>query len=359
MGVIRFLLALSVIITHSTPLAGISLMNGDMAVTCFFIVSGFLMTFILEEKYVGKTKQFAINRILRIYPAYLASLVFAMAFYYFIPNGHHNPYNSLSGLLESDGLLLFFMSITTNLTLLGADLSRYLNFTPVGEFIFPNFLHRGEGNSAHNLLFVPQAWTLPIELMFYLLAPWIVRFKTSRIFLLLALLSLLYYLAWTYAGEVHMPFDPSSFFPLQLPYFVLGVLACRGWKTLKVGIDHKKIWVGYVPKFSFMFAVFLLFAGYTIHKQTEISPIYIYLLFAFSLPGVFEFGKLLSYDTPIGEYSYPMYLFHYPISKTVDQWVSPAYEGWLTLIMTLVVCAVYIQWVDRHIQRVRFAIARR
>ncbi len=73
MGVIRALLAISVLITHSEPILGISLLNGDQAVTCFYIISGFLITLILCEKYAD-LRGFYVNRALRIYVPYLTAL---------------------------------------------------------------------------------------------------------------------------------------------------------------------------------------------------------------------------------------------------------------------------------------------
>ena len=50
MGLIRFLLAIAVIIVHSTPILGNNL-GADIAVLSFFIISGFYMAMILNEKY--------------------------------------------------------------------------------------------------------------------------------------------------------------------------------------------------------------------------------------------------------------------------------------------------------------------
>ncbi len=51
MGTFRTLLAISVLITHSGPIFGVKLLNGDMAIHLFFVISGFLMSLILSEKY--------------------------------------------------------------------------------------------------------------------------------------------------------------------------------------------------------------------------------------------------------------------------------------------------------------------
>ncbi|MDH6355821.1 peptidoglycan/LPS O-acetylase OafA/YrhL [Dysgonomonas sp. PH5-45] len=77
MGIIRLLLAISVVINHSTAIFGCRLVGGAVAVQAFYIISGFYMAMILTEKYVGKGsyKLFISNRFLRLYPIYWAILL--------------------------------------------------------------------------------------------------------------------------------------------------------------------------------------------------------------------------------------------------------------------------------------------
>ena len=62
-----------------------------MAVTCFYIVSGFLITLILNEKYMDNIKAFYINRGLRIYVPYLAALVFSFVVFALMTTPAHDP----------------------------------------------------------------------------------------------------------------------------------------------------------------------------------------------------------------------------------------------------------------------------
>ena len=64
MGTIRLLLAISVVIAHSNPFFGQRLWEGEIAVELFFIISGFYMALILNEKYntTEKTVIFYQNR---------------------------------------------------------------------------------------------------------------------------------------------------------------------------------------------------------------------------------------------------------------------------------------------------------
>src|ERR1700747_2964117 len=79
MGIIRFLLAISVVIHHCGPLFGIyHLIGGQIAVQSFFIISGFYMSLILNEKYVGinnSYRLFITNRFFRLFPIYWTVLL--------------------------------------------------------------------------------------------------------------------------------------------------------------------------------------------------------------------------------------------------------------------------------------------
>src|SRR6185437_11934638 len=81
MGLIRLLLALAVVATHCGPIFGCNLVGGQIAVQSFFIISGFYMSVILNEKYVGVNNSYRLfitNRFMRLYPIYWAVFVATM-----------------------------------------------------------------------------------------------------------------------------------------------------------------------------------------------------------------------------------------------------------------------------------------
>src|SRR5689334_17258530 len=73
MGIIRFILALSVALWH-VPQAPLKLVYAAPAVLGFFIISGFYMAMVLTEKYKD-ARSFYVARFWRLYPAYAAMLV--------------------------------------------------------------------------------------------------------------------------------------------------------------------------------------------------------------------------------------------------------------------------------------------
>ena len=74
MGTFRFLLAMSVTLGHFGTVWGYHIMNGRMAVQCFFMISGFLISLVLSQKYDPGTADgralFYTNRALRIFVPY-------------------------------------------------------------------------------------------------------------------------------------------------------------------------------------------------------------------------------------------------------------------------------------------------
>jgi peptidoglycan/LPS O-acetylase OafA/YrhL len=73
----RYLLAALVAQTHLWPVGGV-LWTGNIAVFAFYTLSGYLMTRVLNTRYGFTwrgTGAFALNRILRLWPAYLAILL--------------------------------------------------------------------------------------------------------------------------------------------------------------------------------------------------------------------------------------------------------------------------------------------
>src|SRR5450759_1833879 len=97
MGIIRVLLALSVVAAHFGGIWNLRFVGGQVAVQSFYIISGFYMSLILNEKYVGKNKSYKLfitNRFLRLYPIYWTVLLLTIIFCItvaIITNSHSAP----------------------------------------------------------------------------------------------------------------------------------------------------------------------------------------------------------------------------------------------------------------------------
>jgi peptidoglycan/LPS O-acetylase OafA/YrhL len=84
MGFIRFYFAIAVVLVHSTPFCVYFGISPDVAIRIFFMVSGFYMSLILSEKYIGNVglRAFYEGTVLRILPIYYAALLFTILVYY-------------------------------------------------------------------------------------------------------------------------------------------------------------------------------------------------------------------------------------------------------------------------------------
>lgn len=70
MGILRTLFAISVVFAHSY---GYVFVGGRNAVQLFYMISGFLISYVIVEKKVySRVINFYVNRYLRLYPIYIA-----------------------------------------------------------------------------------------------------------------------------------------------------------------------------------------------------------------------------------------------------------------------------------------------
>ena len=111
-------------------------------------------------------------------------------------------------------------------------------------------------------LLIPQAWSLGIEISFYLIAPFLLRLRSTLIALLaIAGLSTKILLVLT----LHLN-DPWTyrFFPFELGYFLLGVLAFRN-RTKLERIISQKSWQAHHLK-PIIYCAVSLVSGYKLNR---------------------------------------------------------------------------------------------
>lgn len=314
MGLIRIILAIAVVIAHSSSIFGFRFVGGQLAVQSFFMVSGFYMTLILNEKYIGKNnsyKLFITNRFLRLYPIYwivlLLTIIYGISFslYNGSPTGGVAPYVDYFDTI-SIGSIAFL--IFTNLFVFLQDVVMFLGLdTTTGNLFFTSNFWK-TSPQLYNFLFLPQAWSIGIEIAFYIIAPFLVR-KKLMIIIPLILLSLFLRVILIYNG---LDFDPWSyrFFPTELAFFLMGIVNYHMYKSLEKRevkpVFLKFAWSGIL--FFTLFYNFLPIPGKGI--------IYI-ITFFFTLPFVFILTKNWKWDRYIGDLSYPIYISHLFVLKFV------------------------------------------
>jgi peptidoglycan/LPS O-acetylase OafA/YrhL len=164
------------------------------------------------------TSALFLNRFLRIYPMYWVVALLTVMFYLLaFTLGIDHKLQTLLSLPFSAQLTL----ITTNIVLFGQDAIMFMGLRKNGLAFFLDY--HASSPQLWTFLLVPQAWSLSVELMFYLCAPFILR-NRSLLYSCLAL-SLIARSAAMLSGFVLA--DPWSyrFFPFELSLFLMGALA--------------------------------------------------------------------------------------------------------------------------------------
>ena len=195
MGLIRFMLALAVASGHAGSFFGADIypiVPGSHAVQIFYMISGFLIALILSGKYADTPRGnwiFYSNRAVKIYVPYLAILAVTVIAWLLIyaASGNAGPLTVFfrDGATMSFGAWAF--SVVTNLFLLGMEWGSLLILRG-GELLL-SVRAIEQPPSAIDFTIIVPAWTLSLELAFYLIAPFILR----RHFLLIAALALASY----------------------------------------------------------------------------------------------------------------------------------------------------------------------
>ncbi|MFZ2153296.1 MAG: acyltransferase [Microgenomates group bacterium] len=338
-GVFRLILALTVVVTHTHSLWGFTLGNPVIAVRTFFIISGFYMSLILNEKYKDR-RSFWINRILKIYPIYWVTLLLTIfscmgAFWL---RGNWGEMLDLVADWPNLGFVNQIIIAGSQLTIFGR-----------GWIMFGQFV----GKSGIMFLLIPQAWTLVLELWFYLLAPFIVT-KKWWIIVIFAGLSLLS--RWVVAinggkGDLW----EYRFFPSELIYFLVGVFSYKIYKIFNLhtstynicGIFFLIVAVGALSTFNF-------WGG-----QILVREWWFYILMMTLIPFLFVVSKNSWVDRQLGELSYPVYITHILVNNVLNPLlllpmaINRNLQAPIVMIGSVILSMFINHFVQRPIEKIR------
>lgn len=347
---LRFLAALAVIITHVELLKEMfgfkaSWKNpiifnlGGLGVCFFFVLSGFLITYLLlvEKEKRGRVsiKQFYMRRILRIWPLYYLVMILG---FFILPHieSIQVPY------LQKD----FVEHFNTNLLL-------YLLILPNLAFsLFAAVPHIG------------QAWSIGVEEQFYLVWPWLIS-KTKHIVrtLLIIIISLILFKVLVLLLG-HYFYDSSWYVPLKR------FVAMSKFECMAIGgiggyfiFSHDKlltmiynkyllnISIGLIPVLIFFTPEFLQDG---IHIIYSLLFLIIILNVANGSVKINLENKLFSY---LGKISYGIYMYHLMIIPGVlyllrhylnmeTGLVFNAMAYTLSILMTITVSGLSYQFIE-------------
>ena len=299
MGFLRLLLALSVVSAHIINNSFFSLVGGIVAVKTFYIISGFYMAMIINN-YKNNIAFFK-SRYLRLFPVYFICLIIA----YYLGDGETAENQKLFNNDQVPLITHLFLSFT-NIFIFFQDLVMFISVKG-GEFFFTsNF--KSSNPPLYHFLFIPQAWTLGIELSFYMLAPLMIKKKNIKLIIFLILLSLTLRLLLIFFDFKGDPWT-YRFFPSELALFLLGSLSYYIFSDLNIRMSKIKIYLIYILIIVFTFC-------YSFIGLPGRSIIYFSLVVS-SLWFIFQETKNSKIDKFLGELSYPVYCSHLLINSYI------------------------------------------
>ncbi len=373
MGILRLYLALCVVEAHSQPFLPWPAHRAPDAVQIFFLVSGFYMA-LIASKY-DSAREFYFSRFLRIFVPYwvvaggvlLIGVILGVTVGYW---GRLLPFVAYAP--TTNGLLGVVLTGVTNLTLFGQDLVMFLKHDPGGALAFTKYYWTSPA-PLWSYLLVPQAWSVGIEILFYLTVPWLNRLSTRRLGVVVGVSLLLRVGGYELLGLKQDPWT-YRFFPFEMVAFGVGMLSCRGyqrWKSTLDGFFARRASGGFFG--SALLCVVLLGGFFVTGRSVAalsswIGPLYAPLIGTLSwgllVPALFSVTKGLHWDRAVGELCYPVYLVHVSIAAMVGEafrryQIPPSYIGWITAAASIMVSVAIVWGVVIPLDRKRYVLAKR
>lgn len=268
------------------------------------------MAFVLSKKYTKERlgnsyiRRFYLSRYLRLYPAYLMGFVSMLLLYWISNAWFHSPVDVFSACKKLLALppsfsnyMLILWAAVSNLAIFFQDLGGIIAVRGQ-QALFTT--HRFASDFyVWALNATPVAWSLGVELTFYLIAPYLLK-RTNRQLFALAILGLILKIYAVIAIGNDLPF---RMFPFVFVNFMAGVLAYRMRSLLINSLGKYTVPISYCLMLAMTTA---LPRGWPEWGYSFV----VILVTAFIVPILFEFSKNSKLDTRIGELSYPFYLFH-------------------------------------------------
>ncbi|EKO3385130.1 acyltransferase [Vibrio fluvialis] len=378
MGLLRFLLAITVVIAHGIPAPIINnILHPSTSVEIFFIISGFYMQMVLVEKYGKKQlgRHFYLNfwtsRYLRLYPAYalsiFATLIYLVYFQQPSPNlsaydrslAIENNIESLFSLNNSiENILLKAQVIFSNLFIFTSDFGLNLAILDGNaNIVFDRY--NTELYLLDMLLNTPS-WSLGVELTFYLLAPFLLTIRNKFLYCILLLTFFIKITSVIFGDSSDLYYRG---FPFVIFDFLLGAVVYR----LREHLTFLKLNEKLSTLFVYLFSIVTLFLVPTINLEHSLPII---ILFGILIPTMFNATKNNLYDRFIGELSYPIYIFHFFFYMVIiDYWMSFNYIAILfhtnmsnlingiSLLFVILFSIVYVIIEKKYVEPLRYKLS--
>jgi peptidoglycan/LPS O-acetylase OafA/YrhL len=340
---IRLLLALSVLLDHSRfeqAFGFTAIIGGPLAVQAFFMISGFYIGLILDTRY-HDVRLFWSNRFLRIFPSYLLIVVLTLCFVVLFDRGWFAQWTHL-------GLFNGLLMAASTILLLGQDMWMFTGIKAHELYWTAHFVTSTP--PLYIFLLVPQAWSLSLELYFYLLAPFLAKLRSAYLLAFIVVLLAARFGFYYFTG---LNGDPWSyrFFPFELVMFLLGIVAYRIYRRRQH--DHgadRLLYLGVLVATLFFPAWSKLLPSMVSAGWMELAMIFL------ALPSIFLLTRSGQRDRLLGELSYPLYVCHILCAKLVAQ--LGLFPGAFGSTVAMVAMSIGVSWlilkyIDAPMSRLR------
>lgn len=301
MGLLRLILAFSVVAGHGPFFTPFFFINASAAVICFFMISGFYMALVLNEKYDNRT-EFFVARLWRLYPAYyIFTALYAMLWIY-------------------DGKIFDPLAMIFSVSLIGQEW--------YDLFVIPGIDPQGK-------IPIAQAWSVAVELELYLLAAFM--FTKARGIVVVFVAGLLLRIVLQSLGYAETPLGAWLFFNVVV-FFGAGGIGYLIYRKIKnwpyrayIAISLLAVLAIYCYKFDRFVALEA--------RGPELRLMPFYAAFAIAIPFVFSITKNWQWDRALGELSYPIYLSHIMLFNFYGHFQLSEVATRNSVLLTLIITA--------------------
>lgn len=276
---LRIIFALTVAIAHLIELSQVEIFqvylpvfNTELAISGFFIISGFLIAKSYENS--KSLKEYILKRIKRIVPAYFFVIIVCAIFLVFISE------NSFSNYFLN---IQFWKYLIANLT--------FQNYI---EPCLPGVFNKNLMCAVNGAL-----WTIKLEESFYLLVPFFYFFVKRKKMNIFFLTIIIYLFSISYFNYfVSIDYRIAKQLPGALAFFITGIII---YKNFPFFIKWRHYLV--VPCLIIFFVEQYIFKSHIL-KPAVFGFIVFYM--AYNIKFLNNFGKY-------GDFTYGIYIFHFPI----------------------------------------------
>jgi peptidoglycan/LPS O-acetylase OafA/YrhL len=321
-GSIRFILAILVLFFHITKIVFI----GYFAVLCFFMLSGYWITLMYENKYLklkNPLKTFYLSRVWRLFPVFLLfNLLTFIVCYFYKPTTIH----------EITGL-----GFPHNIT-----------------FWLSNFFLLGLNHSSPPVL--GPAWSLDIELQFYLVYPLLFIFISkynSRVLFVFSFITIILSLFFPFSFISKTLFYYVAFFVIGMLIYLNKIEFSRKAEILCSSLFVLILIVNYIFPELRKITMFNNESPYNRHLN-EILPLLLIPLISNSVK-----NKSSKFDRVLGDMSFVIYLCHWMLIVPYNYYIKGLTVtqripySLIYVVITLIVSYLFYKYYDKPIDSLR------